>query len=142
MWQHLGVPRVLLMSARGQPLADVIMAIDDVSVDLVNIDQVNESTRVHVHESVGPTCRSLGVTDRQDPHVRLGLKKRKEATRVNGLKGGSSRFSRPNLAQRLGSMNWAAERVSAPLSFFFSSSFLSFLLWPTTSAHVVMSSSD
>ena len=37
-WQHQRVPRVLLMSARGPPNADVIMAFDDVSVDLVNID--------------------------------------------------------------------------------------------------------
>ena len=41
MWQHRGVPRVLLMSARGLPNADIIMAFDDVSVDSVNIDQVN-----------------------------------------------------------------------------------------------------
>ena len=40
-WQPLGVARVMLMSARGQPYADVIMAVDDVSIDLVNIDQVN-----------------------------------------------------------------------------------------------------
>jgi len=79
----------------GQPLADVIMAVDDVSVNLVNFDQVNGSTRVHVQESVGPTCRSLGVTDRQDPHVRLGLKKKEKATKVNRLKGGSGRFSSP-----------------------------------------------
>ena len=32
---------VSMMSARGPPNADVIMAYDDVSVDLVNIDQVN-----------------------------------------------------------------------------------------------------
>ena len=31
----------MLMSAQGPPNADVIMAFDDVSVDLVNIDQVN-----------------------------------------------------------------------------------------------------
>ena len=45
MWQSLCVPRVMLTSARcqhgGQPHADDIMAFDDVSVDLVNIDQVN-----------------------------------------------------------------------------------------------------
>ena len=40
-WQHQGVPRVLLMSARGPPNADVIMAFDDISVDAVNVDQVN-----------------------------------------------------------------------------------------------------
>ena len=47
MWQPLGVPRVMLTSARGRPYADIIMAIDDVSIDLVNIDQVNGSTEVH-----------------------------------------------------------------------------------------------
>ena len=35
---------VSMTSARGPPNADVIMAYDDVSVDLVNIDQVNRST--------------------------------------------------------------------------------------------------
>ena len=88
------------------------MAVDDVSVDLVNIDQVNESTRVHVQESVGPTCRSLGVTDRQDPHVRLGLKKKEKCFIGPVFKS--------NLARRLNSMNWAAERVLAHLSFFIS----------------------
>ena len=34
---------ISMMSARGQPYADVIMAFDDVSVDLVSIDQVNQS---------------------------------------------------------------------------------------------------
>ena len=57
-WQPLGVARVMLTSARGQPYADVIMAVDDVSIDLVNIDQVNGSTRVHGQESAGPTGRS------------------------------------------------------------------------------------
>ena len=54
MWQHQGVPRVLLTSARGPPNADVIVAFDDVSVDLVNIDQVNGQT---------------GSTSRWGPHV-------------------------------------------------------------------------
>ena len=44
-WQPLAMPRVGLMSARrqhgSQPHADVIMAVDDISIDLVNIDQVN-----------------------------------------------------------------------------------------------------
>ena len=35
---------VSMMSARGPPKDDVIIAFDDVSVDLVNIDQVNGST--------------------------------------------------------------------------------------------------
>ena len=35
---------VSMTSARGPPNADVIMAFDDVSVDLVNVDQVNRST--------------------------------------------------------------------------------------------------
>ena len=54
MWQHQGVPHVLLTLARGLPNADVIMAFDDVSVDRVNIDQVNGQT---------------GSTSRWDPHV-------------------------------------------------------------------------
>ena len=42
-WQPLGVPRVMLMSALGQPFSDIILAFDDVSIDVVNIDQVNGS---------------------------------------------------------------------------------------------------
>ena len=53
-WQHRGVPRVLLTSARGPPNADVIMAFDDISVDPVNVDQVNRST---------------GSTSKWGPHV-------------------------------------------------------------------------
>ena len=41
MWQPLGMPCVRLTSARGRSYADVIMAIDDVNIGLVNIDQVN-----------------------------------------------------------------------------------------------------
>ena len=52
------MPRVGLMSARrqhgSQPHADVIMAFDDISVDLVNVDQVNGQT---------------GSTSRWGPHV-------------------------------------------------------------------------
>ena len=48
----------MLTSARrqheGQPHADVIMAVDDVSVDLVNIDQVNGSTRATALGQLGP----------------------------------------------------------------------------------------
>ena len=51
--------------------ADVILAIDDVSIDLVNVDQVNGSIGVHGQGSAGPTSRSLMVTDRQGPHVGL-----------------------------------------------------------------------
>ena len=54
MWQPLGAPRVMLMSARGPPNADVIMAFDDVSVDLVNIDQVNGQLGPR---SGGATCQ-------------------------------------------------------------------------------------
>ena len=57
-WQPLGVPRAMLTSARhhhgGQPHADFIMAVDDVSVDLVNIDQVNGSTRATALGQLGP----------------------------------------------------------------------------------------
>ena len=47
---HVGV-------STGQPYADVIMAVDDVSVDLVNIAQVNGSTGSSAR-SVGSTCQS------------------------------------------------------------------------------------
>ena len=55
MWQHQGVPRVLLTSARGPPNANAIMAFNDVSVDSVNVDQVNRSNWVRV--LVGSTCQ-------------------------------------------------------------------------------------
>ena len=51
MWQHQGVPHVLLTSARGPPNADVIMAVDDVSIDPVNIDQVNADV-IEGHDDV------------------------------------------------------------------------------------------
>ena len=58
MWQPLGMPRVGLMSARrqhgSQPHADVIMAVDDISIDLVNVDQVNRSTRATARGQLGP----------------------------------------------------------------------------------------
>ena len=54
MLQHQRVPRVLLTSARGPPNADIIMAFDDVSVDLANVYQVNSQT---------------GSTSRWGPHV-------------------------------------------------------------------------
>ena len=44
-WQHQRVPRVMLTSAQGPPNADIIMDFDDISVDSVNIDQVNGQTR-------------------------------------------------------------------------------------------------
>ena len=70
MWQHQGVPHILLTSARGPPNADVIMAFDDVSVDPVNIDQVNRSNWVHVQ--VGSTCQRHWVNDQWAPRVRSG----------------------------------------------------------------------
>ena len=39
---------VSITSAWGPPNACVIMAFDDVSIDLVNVDQVNRSTSPHV----------------------------------------------------------------------------------------------
>ena len=69
MWQHRGVPRVMLTSARGPPNADVIMAFDDVSVDLVNVDQVNYS---------------MGSTYRWGPHV-SGIESMTSGSRMSGL---------------------------------------------------------
>ena len=69
MWQHQKVPRVLLTSTRGPPNADVIMAFDDVSVDLVNVDQVNGQT---------------GSTSRWGPHV-SGTGSLTSGSRVSGL---------------------------------------------------------
>ena len=77
------MPHILLTSARGPQKADVIMAFDDVSIDSVNVDQVNGQTR---------------STSRWDPHVSgaeslasgsrvSGLVKRKKLKRVRGLKG-------------------------------------------------------
>jgi len=72
------MPHVRLTSARGRSYADVIMAVDDVSIDLVNIDQVNGSTRVHGQESAGPTGRSQCATDRRDPHIGARLKEKEK----------------------------------------------------------------
>ena len=60
---------ISMMSARGQPNADVIMAFDDDSVDLVNIDQVNGST---------------GSMSRWGPHV-SGTGSLTSGSRVSGL---------------------------------------------------------
>ena len=68
MWQHQRVPRVLLTSARGPPNANAIMAFNDVSVDSVNIDQVNSQT---------------GSTSRWGPHV-SGTESLTSGSRVSG----------------------------------------------------------
>ena len=73
-WQHQRVPRALLTSAQGPPNADVIMAFDDVIVDLVNVDQVNGQT---------------GSTSRWGPRV----------SRTESLTGGS-RVSGPGKRKR------------------------------------------
>ena len=87
---------VRMTSARGLPNADVIIAFDDVSVDLVNIDQVN---------------RSSGSTSRWGPHVsgtvsltsgsRLsgpvkGKKERKAEAVLGSKRRGPARFSPRN----------------------------------------------
>ena len=88
MWQHRGVPHVLLMSARGPPNADAIMAFDDVSVDQVNIDQVNGQT--------GSTSRwgppisgtgSLTSGSRVLGRVKRKRKRKRKAEAVLGSKG-------------------------------------------------------
>ena len=63
MWQPLVVPRV-----RGPPNADIIMAFDQVSIDSVNVDQVNGQTR---------------STSRWDPHV-SGAESLASGSRVSG----------------------------------------------------------
>ena len=68
MWQHQRVPRVLLTSAWGPPNADVIMSFNDVSVDSVNIDQINGQT---------------GSTSRWGPHVG-GTESLTSGSRVSG----------------------------------------------------------
>ena len=69
MWQPLGMPCVRLTSARGRSYADVIMAIDDVNIGLVNIDQVNGSTGSTASGSAAPTYQPQCVTDTRNPHV-------------------------------------------------------------------------
>ena len=66
----------MLMSARGQPFADVSMVIADVSVDSVNIDQVNGSTGQWTHLSAARqrlTCRSLVSAGQKGKRKREGL---------------------------------------------------------------------
>ena len=59
---------VSMTSARGPPNADVIMAFDDVSVDSVNIDQINGQT---------------GSMSRWGPHVG-GTESLTSGSRVSG----------------------------------------------------------
>ena len=81
---------VSMMSARGSPNADVIMAFDDVNVDLVNVDRVNRSNWVRVQ--VGSTCQRHWVTDQWVPRVRFNQKRKEERPAVYGLKLGLGRL--------------------------------------------------
>ena len=45
---------VIIASARSQPYADIILAVDDVRIDLVNVDQVNRSIGVCGQGQLGP----------------------------------------------------------------------------------------
>jgi hypothetical protein len=69
----------MLTSARGQPFADVSMVIADVSVDSVNIDQVNGSTGQWTHLSAARqrlTCRSrvlAGQKEKEKEKAWLGI---------------------------------------------------------------------
>ena len=96
-WQHQRVPRVLLTSARGPPNADVIMAFDDISVDLAKVDQVNGQT---------------GSTSWWGPHVSgtesltggsrmLGLGKRKRKRKGHNGYWAQSRSGQLDLAQEM-----------------------------------------
>ena len=74
---------VSMTSARGPPNADVIGAFDDVSVDLVNVDEVNGQT---------------GSTSRWGPHVN-GTESLTSGSRVSGLfKGKRKRERRKGVA--------------------------------------------
>ena len=42
---------ISMMSVRGQPFANVSMAVADISIDSVNIDQVNRSAGLHVNHT-------------------------------------------------------------------------------------------
>ena len=61
----------MLTSARGQPYADVIMAFDDVSVDSINIDQVNGRLGSMAKGQLGPHV-SLTESLAFGPTVQLG----------------------------------------------------------------------
>ena len=52
------------------------MAFDDVSVDSVNVDQVNRSNWVRVQ--MGSTCQRHWVIDQWVPRVRFNQKKKKK----------------------------------------------------------------
>ena len=69
---------VSMMSTRDPPNADVIMAFDEVSVDLVNVDQVNGQT---------------GSTSRWGPHV-SGTGSLTCGSRMSGLFKGKRKRTR------------------------------------------------
>ena len=69
--------------------ADVIMVVDDVSVDLVNVDKVNGQRGSTCQRSAGPTDQSNSDTDERVPRVRFpGKRKRNRgAAGLLGSKG-------------------------------------------------------
>ena len=86
MWQPPGAPCVMLTSSRGQPYADVIMTFDDISIDTVNVDQVNDqrvSGQVSgVHGRWGPPVSLTAENDMWARRVRLkGKRKEKKVKR-------------------------------------------------------------
>ena len=73
-----------------QPNANVIMAVDDVSVDLVNIDQVNRSTGAMARGSAGPTCQphTASLTSRAHAVWQLGSRTRSGLIMAQGERAG------------------------------------------------------
>ena len=115
------MPCVRLTSARGRSYADIIMAIDDVNVGLVNIDQVNRSTGATARGSAGPTCQPhvASLTSRAHAVWRLGSRTRSARITVQGERLNSPRT-------QLGLADWDGG-LRRPV-FMFSSSSLLFLL--------------
>ena len=75
-----------------QPHADIIMAVDDVSVDLVNVDQVNRSTGATARGLAGPTCQphAASLTSRAHAVWRLGSRTRSARITAQGERAGST----------------------------------------------------
>ena len=75
-----------------QPHADIIMAVDDVSVDLVNVDQVNRSTGATDRGLAGPTCQphAASLTSRAHAVWRLGSRTRSARIMAQGERAGST----------------------------------------------------
>ena len=85
---------VSMMSARGRPNADVIRAFNDVSIDLVNVDEINGKT---------------GSTSRWGPHV-SGTESLTSGSHVSGLFKGKGKRKRRKGVARLKERNGPARK--------------------------------